>query len=200
MSGRAADLAYRLEIAEQHAAQIVADKRLPKMRDFQPDPAWKTFFADAINPARHKNVFDDVRFYLKVAASNEMDPDEAYDKAEEKLREFDGIRNYLAEAIARWDADSQQRRARQPRKQRAIWKRAIAEHLAATVGGTKKEQWAAIPDRSPGLLIRLDDNDEEIEAYRDGDKLLCEIGGKIEEIAFSTFHDTYMKKSRTVSG
>ncbi|TKB32234.1 MAG: hypothetical protein E5V67_22600, partial [Mesorhizobium sp.] len=89
---------------------MAADRHLPEIRDFQPDPAWKQFFADAIDPARHKGLFKDVRDYLAVAEAGGaagMDAEEALSKAEAKLQEFDGIRQYCAEAIARWHAAAQ---------------------------------------------------------------------------------------------
>ncbi|WP_442577577.1 hypothetical protein ACSBOB_18565 [Mesorhizobium sp. ASY16-5R] len=102
-----------------------------------------------------------------------------------------------AEALAKWNADAPRRNARKPRKKRAGWQRAVADYVSSTVGGTKKQQLAAIPERTPGILMRF--NDDEIEVYKDGDRLVCEIGGHQETVALSTFHDTYLKKSGTVN-
>ncbi|TGQ15915.1 hypothetical protein [Mesorhizobium sp. M00.F.Ca.ET.217.01.1.1] len=174
---------------------MAADRHLPEIRDFQPDPAWKQFFADAIDPARHKGLFKDVRDYLAVAEAGGaagMDAEEALSKAEAKLQEFDGIRQYCAEAIARWHAAAQIRRA-QKKRTRSNWPQVVANHLAETVGGSKEDQWDAIPE-SEGIFLDIDG--EKAEVYRDGEKLCCASLSGIKEIAYSSFHRRYLKSAK----
>ncbi|RVC77112.1 hypothetical protein EN745_22875 [Mesorhizobium sp. M4A.F.Ca.ET.022.05.2.1] len=183
-----------LELREMQAASMVADKHLPEIRDFQQDHAWRQFFTDAIDPRCHKSLFDKVREYLAIAeAGAGMTADEALSKAEAKLQEFDGIRQYCAEALARWHATAQIRRA-QKKRTRSNWPQTVADHLAKTVGGSKDDQWDAIPDDGEAIILTIDG--EQSEVYRDDDMLCCASQSGTREIAHSSFYRRYLKSAK----
>lgn len=197
MTDRAAAIEMSVRHAERQSESIVADKRLPQILALQTDDAWRRWIQNAINPEKHRAMFADVRALIRDQYAIEAEADAAYDEAEAILRRFNQDRMMLADLCAGWDATAPRRHARMPRSKSKPW-RAIAYHLLTTVGGTKNQQWQAIPE---GDGFYLANDGEQIEVYRDGNDLCCSsrrLGD--EKIAGSTFFRRYLKAGKDTSG
>ena len=186
------DLRRWLQSAETTAAEMVADPSLPQIMHIQTDPAWKTFFGDAIDPTRHKHNFTNVRTFLRIAESGGPGADEALVSASDILRQFDNIQKYCGEAAARWTAkklalSNRQRREAGRTPKRRQWADTLAERI---------DHWDAIPE-SPDYL-EIEGTDHDVQCYRDGEKVCCvdaSTSNEIGHLARSTFEKRYLKKT-----